>query len=405
MIVLIVVLVLAVVVLATAGSFVVASRRSRGQLDRGAPKSSGLEAPPRPSVREPAPKPSTPQAQTVATPQPQTVSSAPEPAAEPSISGSGGVEESLAPERPAEQQPAPSFAQRMGKARGLLAPYLSGIRGQRKLDKAQIEELEEALLLADVGVETTSALLESLRERMQETASKQNEVISVFESVLVESFKGRDRSLSLEAGEDRIPVWLFVGVNGAGKTTTIAKVTRRLQDQGRKVVLAAGDTFRAAAVEQLATWAERTGAEIVKGQEGGDPAAVVFDAIGRAKATGADIVLADTAGRLHTKSNLMEELAKVRRVADRPPGEVREVLLVLDATTGQNGMAQARQFTEAASLTGVVLTKLDGTAKGGIVIAVERELGLPVKLVGLGERLEDLVEFDPQEFVTAILSS
>jgi len=393
-IVLIVVLVLVVVVVATAGSFLVASRRSRGKLDRGAPRNSGLEAPPRPSVREPAPESSTPQ--------PQTVSSAPEPPA---------AEESLAPERPAEQQPAPeapvpvSFAQRLGKARGLLAPYLSGIRGQRKLDKAQLEELEEALLLADVGVETTSALLKSLQDKIQETASKQAEVIGVFQSVLVESFQGKDRSLKMEPSEDRIPVWLFVGVNGAGKTTTIAKVTRMLQDQGKKVVLAAGDTFRAAAVEQLATWAERTGAEMVKGQEGGDPAAVVFDAIGRAKATGADIVLADTAGRLHTKSNLMEELAKVRRVADRPPGEVLEVLLVLDATTGQNGMAQARQFTEAAKLTGVVLTKLDGTAKGGIVIAVERELGLPVKLVGLGERLEDLVEFDPQEFVTALLSS
>ncbi len=200
-------------------------------------------------------------------------------------------------------------------------------------------------------------------------------------------------------------VWLIVGVNGVGKTTTIGKLARRESAVGRSVLLAAGDTFRAAAADQLAMWAERTGTEIVQGAEGGDPSAVVFDAVQRAAARGNDLVLADTAGRLHTKVNLVEELKKIRRVADRDPGNVTEVLLVLDATTGQNALIQARQFTEAVDVTGIVLTKLDGTAKGGIVIAVQRQLGLPVKLVGLGEGPDDLVDFDPDEFVDALLST
>jgi fused signal recognition particle receptor len=197
-------------------------------------------------------------------------------------------------------------------------------------------------------------------------------------------------------------VWLFVGVNGVGKTTTIGKLGRRLADDGHKVVMAAGDTVRAAAAEQLGMWAERSGAELVRGAEGSDPSAVIFDGIAHAAAAGADVVLADTAGRLHNKSNLMDELSKVRRVADKGAGEVAEVLLVLDATTGQNGLAQARQFTEAVELTGVVLTKLDGSAKGGIVFAIQSELGIPVKLVGLGETAADLVDFDPDAFVAAL---
>jgi fused signal recognition particle receptor len=191
-------------------------------------------------------------------------------------------------------------------------------------------------------------------------------------------------------------------VNGVGKTTTIGKVARQQSAAGRSVLLAAGDTFRAAAGDQLAMWAERVGVEVVRGREGGDPSAVVFDAVQRAAARGNDLVLADTAGRLHTKVNLVEELKKIRRVAERPPGKVTEVLLVLDATTGQNGLTQARQFLDAVGVTGVVLTKLDGTAKGGIVVAVERELGLPVKLVGLGEGPDDLVPFSPPEFVGAL---
>jgi fused signal recognition particle receptor len=197
---------------------------------------------------------------------------------------------------------------------------------------------------------------------------------------------------------------LFVGVNGVGKTTTIGKLARRELDSGRSVVLAAGDTFRAAAAEQLELWAQRAGADIVRGQEGGDPAAIIFDAIDRAHSRGADLVLADTAGRLHTKVNLMEELRKIRRVAEKGSGTISEVLLVLDATTGQNGLVQAKEFTEAVEVTGVVLTKLDGSAKGGIVLAIQQQLGIPVKLVGLGEAIGDLVEFDPDEFTDALFS-
>jgi fused signal recognition particle receptor len=197
-------------------------------------------------------------------------------------------------------------------------------------------------------------------------------------------------------------VWLFVGVNGVGKTTTIGKVAKQQQADGRSVILAAGDTFRAAAAEQLQLWAERAGAPCVRGEEGGDPSSVIFDAVQRAGARDIDLVLADTAGRLHTKVNLMEELRKVRRVAGREPGQVSEVLLVIDATTGQNGLAQARQFTEAVEVTGVVLTKLDGSAKGGIVLAIQKDLGIPVKLVGLGEGEDDLVPFDADEFVDAL---
>jgi fused signal recognition particle receptor len=199
-------------------------------------------------------------------------------------------------------------------------------------------------------------------------------------------------------------VWLFVGVNGVGKTTTIGKVGAQQVAEGRTVVMAAGDTFRAAAAEQLGTWAARSGADLVRGAEGGDPSSVIFDAVQRAASRNVDLVLADTAGRLHTKSNLMEELAKVRRVAGKEPGRVTEVLLVIDATTGQNGLIQAREFTEATEVTGVVLTKLDGSAKGGIVFAIETELGIPVKLVGLGEGISDLVPFDPHEFVEALFT-
>ena len=195
---------------------------------------------------------------------------------------------------------------------------------------------------------------------------------------------------------------MFVGVNGVGKTTTIGKLARRELDNGRTVVLAAGDTFRAAAAEQLELWAQRAGAEIVRGQEGGDPTSIIFDAVDRAPLRVADLVMADTAGRLHTKVNLMEELRKIRRVAEKGSGTISEVLLVLDATTGQNGLTQAQQFTEAVDVTGVVLTKLDGSAKGGIVLAIQQQLGIPVKLVGLGEAIGDLVEFDPDEFTDAL---
>jgi fused signal recognition particle receptor len=213
---------------------------------------------------------------------------------------------------------------------------------------------------------------------------------------------GFDRSLHY--ADAKPSIWLFVGVNGVGKTTTIGKLAWREIDNGRSVVLAAGDTFRAAAAEQLELWAQRAGADIVRGQEGGDPSSIIFDAIDRAASRGADLVLADTAGRLHTKVNLMEELRKMRRVAEKGSGTISEVLLVLDATTGQNGLTQAQQFTDAVDVTGVVLTKLDGSAKGGIVLAIQQQLGIPVKLVGLGEAIGDLVEFDPDEFTDALFS-
>jgi fused signal recognition particle receptor len=197
---------------------------------------------------------------------------------------------------------------------------------------------------------------------------------------------------------------MFVGVNGVGKTTTIGKIGQQEISAGRSVIMAAADTFRAAAAEQLQLWSKRVGADLVRGQEGADPGSVVFDAMGAAQSRGADLVLVDTAGRLHTKVNLMEELKKLRRIVDRSPGALKEVLLVIDATTGQNGLVQAKQFTEAVDVTGVVLTKLDGTAKGGIALAIQHELEIPIKLVGLGETAEDLVEFDPDEFVEALFS-
>jgi len=296
----------------------------------------------------------------------------------------------------------PSFRDRLGKARGALGGYLSAIRS-RKVDAQTWDELEEALIRADVGVAATQQILTDLRTLADAESISDPEVLLDRLKDELKTLLGKgDRSLRFEAGKPN--VWLFVGVNGVGKTTTIGKVARQQLDEGRSVVMAAGDTFRAAAAEQLTGWAERTGADIVRGNEGGDPSSVIFDAVQRAAARGGDLVLGDTAGRLHTKTNLMEELRKVRRVADRDPGEVTEVLLVLDATTGQNGLTQAQQFTEAVDVTGVVLTKLDGSAKGGIALAVQTALDIPIKLVGLGETVDDLVEFDPEAFVDALFA-
>jgi fused signal recognition particle receptor len=297
----------------------------------------------------------------------------------------------------------PSFRDRLGKARGALGGYLASIRS-RSVDAQTWDDLEEALIRADVGVATATDILDRLRQTAKEEGISEPDVlVERLKAELKATLGSADRSLRLDA--DQGPnVWLFVGVNGVGKTTTIGKIARQQLDDGRSVVMAAGDTFRAAAAEQLTTWAERTGADIVRGNEGGDPSAVVYDAVQRASARGSDLVLGDTAGRLHTKTNLMEELRKVRRVADRDPGHVSEVLLVLDATTGQNGLTQAQQFTEAVDVTGVVLTKLDGSAKGGIALAVQTTLDIPIKLVGLGEGVEDLVVFDPDEFVEALFA-
>lgn len=255
------------------------------------------------------------------------------------------------------------------------------------------EEVEEALILADVGAALTLELVRDARGRKGDPESALREVL------LERLAQFEDRSLATSPA----PVtWLVVGVNGTGKTTSVGKLAHRLVSSGRSVVLGAADTFRAAAAAQLVTWGERTGATVVRGADNADPAAVAFDAVARGFEEGADFIIIDTAGRLHTKQGLMDELSKVRRVIERKV-EVSEVLLVLDATTGQNGLVQAKVFAEAVAVTGIILTKLDGTAKGGIVLAVEQQLGVPVKLVGMGEGKEDLVDFDPVEYVDALL--
>lgn len=294
----------------------------------------------------------------------------------------------------------PSFRDRLSKARSAFSGYVGSILSRTEIDADTWDELEEALIRADVGIGPATELLDAVRATVKERGiTTSAELIDAVKDEMKQRLAG---PVDLVTADSPPSVWLFVGVNGVGKTTTIGKVGKRLTDQGLSVVMAAGDTFRAAAAEQLGTWADRCGADLVRGAEGGDPSSVIFDAIASGAAKGADVVLADTAGRLHTKTNLMEELAKVRRVADKGEGTVTEVLLVLDATTGQNGLNQARQFTEATDLTGVVLTKLDGSAKGGIVFAIRSELGIPVKLVGLGESAEDLVDFDHEQFVDAL---
>ena len=312
----------------------------------------------------------------------------------------------------AEPEPA-SYRGRLGKARGLLSGYVGAIRARGKIDGTTWDDLEEALIRADVGVGATDALMDDLRARVKSgEIGGPDALVDALKADLVAMLTtdssgladiASSRPAPVEGEPERtVDVWLFVGVNGVGKTTTVGKVATRLTASGTRVLMAAGDTFRAAAGEQLSLWAERSGADIVRGSEGGDPSSVVFDAVQRAASKGYPLVLADTAGRLHNKINLIEELKKIRRVSDRAPGHVAEVLLVLDATTGQNGLAQAKVFMEAVDVSGVVLTKLDGTAKGGIVVAIQRELGLPVKLVGLGEGAQDLVDFDPQAFVDAL---
>ena len=333
---------------------------------------------------------------------PPVTTAAPTPTV-PSITTASQAATSSLLERPAGR---PVLSDRLGRARGLLAGYFDHVRGRPGIDAASFEELEEALILADVGVATTTRVLADLRGKLREgalSAADPPALLQALQDDLISMFEGDVESLAYADG-DGPTVWLFVGVNGVGKTTTIGKLALRETQGGRGVVLAAGDTFRAAAGEQLESWAERAGARIVRGSDGADPSSVIFDAVAHAASRGAGLVLADTAGRLHTKVNLMDELRKVRRVAERPPGQLTEVLLVLDATTGQNGVAQARQFTEAVGVTGIVLTKLDGTAKGGVVLAIRSELGLPIKLVGVGEGPADLVPFDPVEFVSALFS-
>jgi fused signal recognition particle receptor len=297
----------------------------------------------------------------------------------------------------------PSFRDRLARARGVFSAATAGVLRRSAIDKSTWDDLEEAMLRADLGVKVCAALLDPLRERVKRRdIADPASLVAALRTDMASHLAGADRSLIFDLARGTPNIWLMVGVNGAGKTTSLAKIAAQQVALGRSVLMAAGDTFRAAAGEQLDTWATRTGAAIVRGAEGADPSSVVFDGVQSAAARGIDLVLADTAGRLQTNTNLMDELRKVRRVAEKAAGAVTEVLLVIDATTGQNGLVQARQFAEATQVTGVVLTKLDGSAKGGIVFAIETELGIPVKLVGLGETVSDLAPFDPGEFVDAL---
>jgi fused signal recognition particle receptor len=320
--------------------------------------------------------------------------------------------EVLEPEvvEPAIERPEPTAGRlvrlraRLSRSQNVFGKGLLALLSRDKLDEDTWEELEETLITADVGVEPTRVLVERLRDRARVLGT---DTATDLRALLAEELLGAlepdlDRTLRSTPTGDRPAVLLVVGVNGSGKTTTCGKIARVLVADGRSVLLGAADTFRAAAAEQLATWAGRVGAEVVRGPEGGDPAAVAFDAVKRGTETRVDTVLIDTAGRLQNKVGLMDELGKVKRVLEKQ-GPVDETLLVLDATTGQNGLEQARVFTEVVNVTGVVLTKLDGTAKGGIVIAVQRKLGIPVKLVGLGEGPDDLAPFEPKAFVDALL--
>jgi fused signal recognition particle receptor len=374
-----IIIIVAVAVLALALGGIALSRSHRRS---GGTTTAPPTAPPKPPPQGPPPTRAEPAAAPVAAP-PVAPEAEPEPLGAP-----------------------PSYRSRLGGVRGLFSGAVAALRAGR-IDEATWESLEEALIRADVGVSTTAALLDELRAKVltREISGGDDLLGALGTSIRQLLDSVGSRALRFDGRADHPDVWLFVGVNGVGKTTTIGKLARRQSAAGHSVLLAAGDTFRAAAVEQLAMWAERTGTEIVRGAEGADPSAIVFDAVQRAAARKNDLVLADTAGRLHTKVNLVEELKKIRRIADRDPGNVTEVLLVLDATTGQNGLTQARQFADAVDVTGVVLTKLDGTAKGGIVIAVERELFVPVKLVGLGEGPDDLVDFDSEAFVDALLAA
>jgi fused signal recognition particle receptor len=385
-----------VVVLLAALVLVVRSRRASGP-PTVAPKS------PTPTLEEPPPRvpilgPERARGRAVLAPEEAPV--APTTPAAPTKPAAGPLAE---PEVEAEPEAA-TYRSRLGSVRGIFSGAVTALRGGR-IDAATWDSLEEALIRADVGVRTADALLADLKARVasKEIASGTDILTALGGEIRALLDVPDSRQLRFAGAEGTVDVWLVVGVNGVGKTTTIGKLARQESTAGHSVLLAAGDTFRAAAADQLGMWAERSGVDIVRGAEGGDPSAIVFDAVQRAAARGNDLVLADTAGRLHNKVNLVEELKKIRRIADRDPGNVTEVLLVLDATTGQNALVQAKQFTEAVDVTGIVLTKLDGTAKGGIVIAVQRELGIPVNLVGLGEGVNDLVAFDPDAFVDALL--
>lgn len=331
-----------------------------------------------------------------------------------------GLPDATAPaeEAPAVEVPAPPALEvpeptegrlvrlraRLARSQNSLGKGLLTLLSRDNLDEDTWEEIEDTLLTADAGVAPTQELVERLRERVRVLGTRTPEDLRALlrEELITLLGPELDREVRTEGGAETPGVVMVVGVNGTGKTTTTGKLARVLVADGRSVVLGAADTFRAAAADQLQTWGERVGARTVRGPEGGDPASIAYDAVKEGIAEGADVVLIDTAGRLHTKTGLMDELGKVKRVVEKH-GPLDEILLVLDATTGQNGLVQARVFAEVVDITGIVLTKLDGTAKGGIVIAVQRELGVPVKLIGLGEGADDLAPFEPGAFVDALI--
>ncbi|GES32007.1 signal recognition particle-docking protein FtsY [Streptomyces angustmyceticus] len=400
--------VIAVVVLGAISGLVVSGRKKK-QLPPpppAAPETSVTAPPAEPHVGEEAETPRDEERRTI---EEVTLPTAEAPVAE------APAAEPKAPAAPEIEVPEPTAGRlvrlraRLSRSQNALGKGLLTLLSREHLDEDTWEEIEDTLLTADVGVAPTQELVERLRERVKVLGTRTPEDLRALlrEELLALIGTDADRTVhtanGIGNGGDEIPgVVMVVGVNGTGKTTTTGKLARVLVADGKSVVLGAADTFRAAAADQLQTWGERVGARTVRGPEGGDPASIAFDAVKEGIAESADVVLIDTAGRLHTKTGLMDELGKVKRVVEKH-GPVGEVLLVLDATTGQNGLVQARVFAEVVDITGVVLTKLDGTAKGGIIIAVQRELGVPVKLIGLGEGADDLAPFEPEAFVDALI--
>jgi fused signal recognition particle receptor len=355
----------------------------------------GVEAPPREEVEE-----------AEAVEEPATGAAAPGVDEAPSVVEAPppvAIEEPpAAVEAPPEERVRPPLRERLAKSRRALSGRIADAFG-RGVDEETWDDLEAALIQADVGVEIATRVVAEVRDQARQAkATSPDDVKALLADQLVDAFD-HSSTRGLSFSPDGVTVWLVVGVNGTGKTTTIGKLANHLRMNGRTVGLAAADTFRAAADEQLGIWAERTDAQLVKHQPGADPGAVAFDAYQHARARGLDALIVDTAGRLHTKTPLMDELSKIRRVLQRE-GDVNETLLVIDATAGQNGLVQAKEFAEASGVTGVVLSKLDGTAKGGIAVAIESDLGIPIKLIGVGESVEDIEPFEPKAYVQALLS-
>lgn len=392
--------VIAVVVIGALGGLVVGSRKKKKLPPRAPSSTPTITAPPaEPHVGD--------EAETPRDEPRRTIEEVELPLAEPSASAPVVIEEPAAPE---VETPEPTegrlvrLRSRLSRSQNALGKGLLTLLSREHLDEDTWEEIEDTLLTADVGVAPTQELVERLRERVRVLGTRTPDDLRTLlrEELITLLGPDFDRTVKTESGLETPGIVMVVGVNGTGKTTTTGKLARVLVADGRSVVLGAADTFRAAAADQLQTWGERVGARTVRGPEGGDPASIAFDAVKEGIAEGADVVLIDTAGRLHTKTGLMDELGKVKRVVEKH-APLDEILLVLDATTGQNGLVQARVFAEVVDITGIVLTKLDGTAKGGIVVAVQRELGVPVKLVGLGEGADDLAPFEPEAFVDALI--